>query len=1350
MRAFHLVLSLLSLICSSVSAATGQSFHYESVDFPGARGTYVTDLDGSSLVGYYLDDEFAEHGFLRVGDTWQTLDFPMGFNAQAWGIDGGRVVGSYIDPEDGQTHAFVYEAGTWTRLDFPSPTASNTVARGVSGAKVVGSFIAPSTADPEVFVIRGFVLDGDRWSEFDYPGSLATLPTGIDGDRVVGSWLASFLSEPSGFYFDGASHQPLTPPSPFRSAFPNGIDGDRIVGAWDNPLQANSPHGFLYDGVTYSPVDYPGAQATSLLGIQGNRLVGYYIDPADFSARGFIGEMVPEPTTVGLLSLTFVAFGVLRCIGRDRRFNWTNMRCAAILGASAAFLLVAAHNAAAEFDTEWSNPSLGSWFIDSNWSNGMPSEIDDVTIQNGGTALVAAPGAIFGQLFVGDVGGSGTLVVNNGGTLSYSIYGKVTIGAGGPGAVSVSGAGSQLLANGIDLWGSHVGSLLVASGGLVGSSGSIIGSTMGSSAATVTGSGSVWNVTPTVVSATAIDVGYGPAQGMLTINGGGIVNNGGSARVGAYFGSTGTVTVSGAGSQWNNDGYLQVGSNSQNGVGSVSILDQGTVRAASLRVSQPGILEVNNGSSTASGLIVSGNAATATTEGTFGPLRIGSTHDGRMLVTSGATVRSGTGELGGAAGRTGTTTISGAGSAWTNSGDTLVGASGNGVVEIRSGASLSSFRAHVGFNSNSFGSMLVADPGSTWTAGGSMFIGNGGAGDVRVLNGAYASTAGNAYLGFSTFSQGIVNISGAGSTWNVANTLYIGGNGDGPCGPFASTLRIENGGLVNAGSTVLHNIGILELTDASTFNSPISSRGGLIRTFGPATHAGPISLDAGNLSITCSTLNTTATLSGVLSGPGGLTKSGFPGFTGSLRLTANSTYAGPTAINSGTLLVDGSIASATTVNNGGTLGGSGTVGPITVQSGGTLAPGNSVGLLSSGAASLRGGGNYDFELRTSSGGLPGTDWDSLAIAGTLDLSTLSTANRFNIRLQSLGAANIAGPLTDWNPGVDHTWPSIITTTDGLTNAFDSSLFNIDTTTFQSPVHGTFQLVQNGNNIDLSYNATAVVDGVLVTNFAEPLRDATPIGNNPNPVDPPNVAPVAPWYWAAQQFQSDGLPHQLVSIQARVGDGSIAPRPIVVAELRADSDGRLGDLIGTFTAPDVSGTPSELEFLPDQPTTLDPGTKYWFVLGSAIPGDGTFFWQYINTNFAAGPGVIGAFADSTDSGGTWNYHGGGENPYYLQVNVATNIPGDYNGDGVVGPEDYDEWRASFGSTTILTADGNGDQIVDAADYTIWRDQLGAIPLHGDAAALLFANTLPPAVPEPTGWVLLMLTAAGCCLGRGWAA
>jgi hypothetical protein len=76
---------------------------------------------------------------------------------------------------------------------------------------------------------------------------------------------------------------------------------------------------------------------------------------------------------------------------------------------------------------------------------------------------------------------------------------------------------------------------------------------------------------------------------------------------------------------------------------------------------------------------------------------------------------------------------------------------------------------------------------------------------------------------------------------------------------------------------------------------------------------------------------------------------------------------------------------------------------------------------------------------------------------------------------------------------------------------------------------------------------------------------------------------------------------------------------------------------------------------------------------------------------------------------FDFHGTDVNGSILLDNVSVTpvmVPGDFNGDGHVGPDDYVVWKSTFGSSVMLAADGNDDGVVNAADFTVWRDHLEA--------------------------------------------
>jgi autotransporter-associated beta strand protein len=163
------------------------------------------------------------------------------------------------------------------------------------------------------------------------------------------------------------------------------------------------------------------------------------------------------------------------------------------------------------------------------------------------------------------------------------------------------------------------------------------------------------------------------------------------------------------------------------------------------------------------------------------------------------------------------------------------------------------------------------------------------------------------------------------------------------------------------------------LTDGSVGSRPLIKYGtGTLTIAGAATYTGGTTIDAGTMILgnggaggsiignvtfcsngadpSCDTSNSKIlgfnrsdvyTFAGSISGPGTVLQFG----SGTTILTGASTYSGPTAVDGGILMVNGSITSAVAVNAGGTLSGTGAVGATNVNNGGVLAPGNPTGIL---------------------------------------------------------------------------------------------------------------------------------------------------------------------------------------------------------------------------------------------------------------------------------------------------------------------------------------------------------------------------------------------------------------------
>ncbi len=203
-----------------------------------------------------------------------------------------------------------------------------------------------------------------------------------------------------------------------------------------------------------------------------------------------------------------------------------------------------------------------------------------------------------------------------------------------------------------------------------------------------------------------------------------------------------------------------------------------------------------------------------------------------------------------------------------------------------------------------------------------------------LTGGALFVTNGVTFLGWD--GKGVWNMSGGLAVLQKLQT-------DGEIGILnfnGGELRIGGGGIANT-------------SGINTFNLS----GGTLSAYASWSSSVNLNLTNINGNLVIQTPGYDITLTGVLSGIGGFTKTG----TGTLILGGNNTYSGGTVVNAGTLTINGRLANSPLTVTGGTLGGTGFVNSAIID-GGTLSPGNSVGTLTVGNLTLTNLPRLVFEL----------------------------------------------------------------------------------------------------------------------------------------------------------------------------------------------------------------------------------------------------------------------------------------------------------------------------------------------------------------------------------------------------
>ncbi|MGU3493872.1 autotransporter-associated beta strand repeat-containing protein [Xanthobacteraceae bacterium A53D] len=423
-----------------------------------------------------------------------------------------------------------------------------------------------------------------------------------------------------------------------------------------------------------------------------------------------------------------------------------------------------------------------------------------------------------------------------------------------------------------------------------------------------------------------------------------------------------------------------------------------------------------------------------------------------------------------------------------------------------------------GLEKSDFGTLILIGnnsyAGGTTVSAGTLQIGNGGTSGAiigNVLNngvlafnrsdsasfsGAISGTGGLVKLG-----SGTLNLTGAssytGGTSIRAGTLQI-----------SSASGLGTGGLALSGtaalqaSTTFATANAVSLTavggagggtfdvDAGrtlTLSGTISGSGGLLKDgdgllilTGASSYAGLTTISAGTLqignggtigSIAGDIVNNASLVfnrSDTYTFSGAITGSGSVAFTGGGTVLFSSPYTGPIAVNGSTVqLQPGSVtASPFTINNGGKLGGTATIGGLTVNSGGTVAPGYSPGTLT-----VSGPVTFNSGSVYAVDVTPGGAHDLITATGAVTLSSGATVS-------VLAAPGRYDPTSSY---------AIITTTDTVTGTFGSVTSDY---AFLTPV-----LTYDAKNVflTLTYNGARFVDFATTSNEVQVAVAAQTLG-----------------------------------------------------------------------------------------------------------------------------------------------------------------------------------------------------------------------------------------------------------------
>lgn len=377
-------------------------------------------------------------------------------------------------------------------------------------------------------------------------------------------------------------------------------------------------------------------------------------------------------------------------------------------------------------------------------------------------------------------------------------------------------------------------------------------------------------------------------------------------------------------------------------------------------------------------------------------LIVADSSNGSLSINGGSDVLSSGGTQGFNPLTSGTATVSGAGSTWTNNADLKVGVFGNGTLNVLAGGHVESQGSSIG-HLGGMGAVLVSGTGSRWVSATNLLVGNVGDGEVRIEQQGLVS-GGAAILGLNEGASGEIVVDGQHSRLQVAS-LQLGIVSD----SGAATVTLSGAGSrVYVGAAAIAHDTVLPLAHTALVVSELGENAS-------------VSIYAGN-----QMTNSGSAYLGVGAGESG---SVLVHGTGSSWTNGGNVFVGVAGTANLTLTGGGHVSAGSTVSIGlgGRLSGKGSVTGI-VANFGQVAP-------SLGAGALSVTGNY-----------------SQSASGELQIELAGTASHQFSNLTSTAQASLAGELAvnlglnggnPFEPQLGHSF-SILTAAGGISGGFTAA------------------------------------------------------------------------------------------------------------------------------------------------------------------------------------------------------------------------------------------------------------------------------------------------------------------------